>query len=203
MPTLGSGVSNPGDAEAFTLYDANSNLKSKTKRDGTTIINFTYDVLNRRTAKTFPATASANVSYAYDAAGRRITEATNGRSLGFAYDSDSNPHTLTWPDAASVTYAYDTADRFGQVSNSAFSVAAGYDALSRVNALTRPSSSSTIGYDAADRVTSLAHAFTPTTGNETWTLGFTSGGQLASAASSNSAWDWAPTVASSVATVPD
>jgi hypothetical protein len=76
-------------------------------------------------------------------------------------------------------------------------------ALSRVNALTRPSSSSTIGYDAADRVTSLAHAFTPTTGNETWTLGFTSGGQLASAASSNSAWDWAPTVASSVATVPD
>src|SRR5215469_9470007 len=42
MPTLGSGASNPNDAEAFTLYDANSNLKSKTKRDGTTVINFTY-----------------------------------------------------------------------------------------------------------------------------------------------------------------
>ena len=72
MPTLGSGVSNPSDAEAFTSYDANSNLLSKTKRDGTTIINFTYDVLNRRATKTFPATTAANVSYAYDAAGRPL-----------------------------------------------------------------------------------------------------------------------------------
>jgi hypothetical protein len=72
-----------------------------------------------------------------------------------------------------------------------------------VNALTRAASSSTLGYDPADRLTSLAHAFTPTSGNETWTLGFTAGGQIGSSASSNAAWDWAPTVASSVATVPD
>ena len=227
MPTLGSGVSDPSDAEAFTLYDANSNLKSKTKRDGTTIINFTYDVLNRRTAKTFPATTSANVSYAYDAAGRplnalfaniggtpgitwtydaagrRITEATNGRSLSFAYDNDSNPHTLTWPDAASVTFAYDTADRFGSVSNSAFSVGAGYDTLSRVNGLTRPSSSSTSVTIRPTAMTSLAHAFTPTTGNETWTYAFTPASQLATTTGTNSAWDWSASSASAVNTVAD
>ena len=78
-----------------------------------------------------------------------------------------------------MTFAYDAADRFSSVSNSAFSVAAGYDTLSRVHSLTRPSSSSTIGYDNADRLASLAHVFAPTTGNETWTLAFTAGGSSA------------------------
>ena len=29
--------------------------------------------------------------WTYDAAGRRITESTNGRALAFTYESDSNP----------------------------------------------------------------------------------------------------------------
>jgi YD repeat-containing protein len=44
MPTLGSGASNPNDAEAYT-YDANGNRLTLTKRDGTTVISFAYDAL--------------------------------------------------------------------------------------------------------------------------------------------------------------
>ena len=226
--TLGVGTSDPTDVEAYT-YDANNNRLTLNKRDGTTMITYGYDVLNRRTAKTFAAPWTAdNVAYAYDlagrplsalysnqsgtpgvvwtydAAGRRISEATNGQTLSFAYDSDSNPATLTWPDTASVTFAYDPADRFSSVSNSAFSVAAGYDTLSRVSALTRPSSTSAIGYDKADRMASLAHVFSPTTGNETWTQAYNAaGGQLAQANSSNAAWDWQAISGSAVATVPN
>ncbi|MGH7022819.1 MAG: RHS repeat-associated core domain-containing protein, partial [Caulobacteraceae bacterium] len=225
VTTLGAGTSDPNDAESYT-YDANNNRLTLTKRDGTTVITYAYDALNRRTAKTFasPWTAgnvsygydlagrplsalypnqsgSPGVAWTYDAAGRRITEATNGRSLAFTYDADSNPKTLTWPDALSVTFAYDPADRFSSVSNSAFSVVAGYDTLSRVNAITRASSSSTIGYDKADRMASLAHVFTPTTGNETWTLAFTAAGQLGQATSTNAAWDWQAMPASAVTTV--
>ncbi|HEY1561944.1 MAG TPA: RHS repeat-associated core domain-containing protein, partial [Caulobacteraceae bacterium] len=237
--TLGAGTSDPSDAEAYS-YDANNNRLTLTNRDGTTVIGYGYDVLNRRTAKTFASPWTADnvaygydlagrplsalyenqsgtpgVAWSYDAAGRRISEATNGQTLTFAYDSDSNPASLTWPDAASVTYAYDPAGRFGSVSNSAMSVSAGYDTMSRVNALTRPSSTSAIGGacpragqrpdpgDKADRMASLAHVFLPTTGNETWTQSYTAGGQLSQATSSNAAWDWQATAASAVATVPN
>lgn len=223
--TLGAGTSDPSDAEAYT-YDANNNRLTLTKRDGTTVITYGYDVLNRRTSKAFASPWTADnvaygydlagrptsalysnvggtpgVAWTYDSAGRRISEATNGQTLSFTYDSDSNPATLAWPDTASVTFAYDPADRFSSVSNSAFSVAAGYDTLSRVNGLTRPSSTSAVGYDKADRMASLAHVFTPTTGNESWTQGYTAGGQLGQTTSSNSAWDWQAASASAVATV--
>ncbi|HEY1561943.1 MAG TPA: RHS repeat-associated core domain-containing protein [Caulobacteraceae bacterium] len=222
--TLGAETSDPADVEAYS-YDANNNRLTLTKRDGITVITYGYDVLNRRTAKTFAAPWTADnvaygydlagrplsalysnqggtpgVAWTYDAAGRRISEATNGLTLGFTYDSDSNPASLTWPDTASVTFAYDPADRFGSVSNSAMSVAAGYDTLSRVNALTRPSSTSAVGYDKADRMASLAHVFSPTTGNETWTQGYTAGGQLAQATSSNGAWDWQAASKAAIAT---
>jgi RHS repeat-associated protein len=225
--TLGAGTSDPSDAEAYT-WDANNNRLTLTKRDGTTVIGYAYDALNRRTAKTFAApwtpdnvtygydlagrplsalynnqSGAPGVAWTYDAAGRRISEATNGQTLSFTYDADSNPATLAWPDSASVTFAYDPADRFSSVANSAMSVAVVYDTLSRVNALTRPSSSSAIAYDKADRMASLAHVFSPTTGNETWTQGYTAGGQLSQTTSSNTAWDWQAASHSAVATVPN
>ena len=234
LPTLGSGASNPSDMESYT-YDASSNRKSVTKRDGL-VISFDYDAINRMTYKLFkvsleaadvvyawdlagrPASAlfyqvtgTPGVTWAYDAAGRRIGEATSGfagagaLAMSFAYDNDSNPATTTWPDGGSVTWAYDPADRFSSVGNSAASVAAGYDTLSRVNAITRGSSVSTsaLGYDRADRPSSLAHVFTPTTGNESWGFTLTPASQLQSQTSTNSAWNWTPAATPAVATTPD
>jgi RHS repeat-associated protein len=226
MPAIGSGASNPADAESYA-YDANGNRVSLTKRDGTTVIGFAYDPLNRMAAKTFAA-AAANVAYAYDfagrptgavfatvsgtpgvtwtydAAGRRIGEATNGRSLAFTYDGNGNPATMTWPDGLSVTYAFDTANRFSSVGSAAATVTASYDSLSRLNALSRTGgANSAIGYDAADRMASLAHSFVGGTGNQGWGFGFTAAGQLATASSSNGAWDWSQGAAAAVATVAD
>jgi RHS repeat-associated protein len=216
MPTLGSNASNPNDAESYS-YDANGNRLTLTKRDGTTTIAFTYDTLNRMSAKSFAATATnvmyaydlagrplaslyaqavgnPGVNWAYDAAGRRIGETTYGRALAFAYDSDGNPSGVTWPDAVSVPFAYDAADRFSSAGTAATAmVTAGYDSLSRVNALTRQGGANTsVGYDAADRMASLAHSFTNSSNNESWTFGYTPVGQLASEAGTNSAWDWNP-----------
>ena len=227
MPTLGSNASNPNDAEAYT-YDANGNRLTLTKRDLTTTITFSYDTLNRMVAKSFPATLAMNVAYyydlagrplgslfatqsgtpgvdwAYDAAGRRILEGTNGRNLAFAYDADSNPATMTWPDSLAITYAFDAADRFSSVGSTPATVTAGYDSLSRLNALTRTGgANSTVGYDAADRMASLAHTFSPTTGNQTWSYGYTPVSQLQSETGSNSAWDWSPTASAAVNTVAD
>ena len=164
-----------------------------------------YDLAGRPTSALFSlVSGTPGVTWTYDAAGRRITEATNGRALSFTYDADSNPATLTWPDGLSVTYAFDTANRFSSVGSSSATVTAGYDSLSRISVLTRTGGgSSAIGYDNADRMTSLAHAFTPATGNQTWGFSFTPASQLTTMTSANSAWDWSATSAAAVNTVAD
>jgi RHS repeat-associated protein len=84
-------------------------------------------------------------------------------------------------------------------------VTAGYDGLSRMDALGRASGASTsaIGYDNADRMTTLSHVFTPTTGNEIWGFTFTPASQLATANSTNAAWNWTAASAAAVNTVAD
>ena len=169
-PTLGAGTSNPSDVETYA-YDAADNRTSLTKRDGTTTIAFAYDALDRQSAKTFPATTAANVSYgydlagrrtsalyanvagtpgvtwSYDAAGREIGEATNGRTLAFGYDAASNPASLTWPDAQGVTYAFDPANRFTHVGNAAVGIDFGYDGLGRMSGIDRgATTASTLSY---------------------------------------------------------
>jgi YD repeat-containing protein len=145
------------------------------------------------------------VTWTYDAAGRRISEATNGRTLGFTYDAASNPATLTWPDGLSITHGFDPANRLTSVGSTPATVTAGYDGLSRLNTLSRAAgaSTSTIGYDNADRMNALAHVFTPTTGNQTWGFGFTPASQLATTTSTNTAWNWTAATAAAVNTVAD
>ena len=161
-----------------------------------------YDLAGRPLSALYDMVAGApGVTWAFDAAGRRIQEATNGLAMSFTWDKAGNPRTTTWPDSRGVTFVYDGANRFVSVGNIGGTVSAGYDTLSRVNELTRPSSSTTIGHDNADRINSLAHTFT--TGAETWTFAFTGAGQLTSAASTNAAWDWQPAPAAAVATAPN
>jgi RHS repeat-associated protein len=164
-----------------------------------------YDLAGRPMASLFAqVSGTPGVSWSYDAAGRRIREGTNGRNLAFAYDADSNPATLTWPDSLAITYAFDAADRFSSVGSTPATVTAGYDSLSRINVLTRTGGvNSTIGYDTADRMASLAHAFSPTSGNQSWSYGYTPVSQLQTETGSNSAWDWSPTASAAVNTVAD
>ena len=153
--TRGAGTSDPANAEA--AYDTNGNRLTLTKRDGTTVIGFADDVLNRPTAKTF---------------------------------------------------AFDSAGQFANVADVAndVKVALGYDSLGRSTSLSRrPAAVSTTtisagGYDAADRMLNLTHAFAPTTANVAYTFGYTPASQVASAATTNPAYDCAGASAQTINT---
>jgi RHS repeat-associated protein len=161
MPTAGAHMPNPSDADTVTSYDGDGNPLSVTARDGT-ILNFTYDVLNRRTAKLFPSgvndvyytyyldgrmksalfgTASGpgtlGVAYTYDTAGRLLTENTNGRTLTYAHDSNGNLTRMTWPDAAFVAYTYDPLNRALQVQENGATSGPGLLAVYAYDALSR------------------------------------------------------------------
>ena len=79
------GQVNTADYEEYT-YDLAGNRTSLRKRDGQ-LIGYSYDALNRVTAKTWPNT-SLNVAYTYDARGLQTAAAyPNGLGTSAGYDS--------------------------------------------------------------------------------------------------------------------
>ena len=58
--TLAAGTSDTSDKVVFS-YDANGNRTSVTKRDGTSVITFCYDALNREIQK-YPRTSGGGVA---------------------------------------------------------------------------------------------------------------------------------------------
>jgi YD repeat-containing protein len=118
---------------------------------------YAYYLAGRPTSALYPDQSGApGVTWAYDAAGRRIGETTNSRALAFTYDSDDNPATMTWPDGVQMTYGFDAADRFASVGAGGASVSAGYDSRSRMTSVVRGGVSTTVGYDNADRAKARA-----------------------------------------------
>lgn len=132
------GQTSATDFEKYT-YDPNGNRTQLRKRDGSSIT-YTYDGLNRITAKDLPGSA-ADVSYSYDlrglqltaqfsATGAGITNAFDGfgrllsstttmggltRSIYSAYDRNGNRTRVTHPDGTYFDYAYDGRDRLAQI----------------------------------------------------------------------------------------
>jgi len=89
-----AGAISPTDREIYT-YDANGNRTSLTKRDGS-VINYTYDALNRLTKKDLPntrpelhSTHRRDVYYAYDLRGLQTHARFNshtGGGIAYTYD---------------------------------------------------------------------------------------------------------------------
>ncbi|HYC97037.1 RHS repeat-associated core domain-containing protein [Brevundimonas sp.] len=133
--TLGAQGSSSTDYEAYG-YDANANLTSRRLRSNDTIT-YTYDALNRETAKTVPGSGTANdvfstydnlgrrlsarhdstsstnaVIWTWDALGRPLTESTYGRTLTSTYDLAGRRTSLTWPSSVlQAKYDWDLANR--------------------------------------------------------------------------------------------
>jgi YD repeat-containing protein len=87
VPALNAALSSTTDYESVT-YDANSNITQRRLRDGQ-LHNFTYDALNRMTAKDVPniAYGELDTTYTYDLFGRQKTIANiSGQTLASAYD---------------------------------------------------------------------------------------------------------------------
>jgi len=164
-------------------YDANGNRTSLTKRDGT-IINYSYDNLNRVSLKHFPSNSAADVYYAYDlrnlqlsalfgsATGQGVATAYDGfgqvsstsvnlasvtRSLSYQYDANSNRTHITHPDGSYFVYSYDGLDRMnGITENGAATLATVvYDNKGRRSTLTRGGGVATSSY-GYDAVSRLA-----------------------------------------------
>ncbi len=154
--TPGQNSSSGSDFEELG-YDATSNIVSKRLRDGRTLI-LTVDALNRVTNKAVPdgcapiqigacapASATRDVAYAYDLAGRltsamfagtsegvsatydalgRMKSATTtmggaSRTLDYQYDIAGKRTRVTHPDGVAFAYEYDPLSRMKEVRNGA------------------------------------------------------------------------------------
>lgn len=104
----GNGSSSSTDYE-LVGYDTVSNLVvSRQLRDGNSIA-YTYDHLNRLTAKNLPG-SEPDVSYTYDLLGRMTGASQTGNALTFGYDALSRNTSQGGP-LGTVSYQYDAANR--------------------------------------------------------------------------------------------
>ena len=105
--TKGAGTSNTSDYEQLS-YDANGNVTSRRLRDANSIA-FTYDALNRVTAKDLSG-SEPDVAYAYDLIGRMTSAATSSQTYSFTYDALARNLTQVGPNGT-LTSAWDIAGR--------------------------------------------------------------------------------------------
>ncbi|MDG5488824.1 RHS repeat-associated core domain-containing protein [Sphingomonas sp. BGYR3] len=131
------GQVNAADYEEYG-YDANGNRTSLRKRDSRTIA-YTYDALNRVTAKTYPNGGARAVYYSYDLRGLQTAARFDGpsggdavlsgwdgfgrpttsttamggtsRTLTYSHDANGNRIRVTHPDGQFLNYHYDGSDR--------------------------------------------------------------------------------------------
>lgn len=131
------GQVNAADYEEYG-YDANGNRTSLRKRDSRTIA-YTYDALNRVTAKTYPNGGARAVYYSYDLRGLQTAARFDGplggdavlsgwdgfgrpttsttamggtsRTLTYHHDASGNRIRMAYPDGQFLNYHYDGSDR--------------------------------------------------------------------------------------------
>jgi RHS repeat-associated protein len=92
-----------GHAQRMT-YDVDRRLTSRRADDGSQVT-FTYDAAGRRTSMT---DATGTTHYSYDGSGRLLTVTDpDGEVTAAAYDAAGQRSSLTYPGGLQVTYSYD------------------------------------------------------------------------------------------------
>jgi RHS repeat-associated protein len=160
-----AGTVSTSDFEQYG-YDANGNRTQLKKRDGQ-IISYSYDALNRVTAKTLPVAAQSvaytydlrglqrtamfssglGISNSFDGAGRLVTSVNDtggtSRQLSYEYDANGNRTKVTHPDTTFFVYEYDGVNRAIRILENGVTASSGvlaqlaYDNLERRASLTR------------------------------------------------------------------
>ncbi|MCK6630236.1 MAG: DUF6531 domain-containing protein, partial [Anaerolineae bacterium] len=163
-------------------YDGAGNLR-QIVNPKSQIINYQYDLVNRLTYIDYP-NPDADVTFGYDALGRRTSmsdgvgnsvyiyddldrligltqPAVGGPSaaVGYGYDARGNRTRLTYPDGKTVVYGYDNADRITTISPDWDTGSYNYQYLNhRLITTTNPAGvATTYNYDTANRLTGLTH----------------------------------------------
>ncbi|MBI4850605.1 MAG: RHS repeat-associated core domain-containing protein [Acidobacteria bacterium] len=162
-------------------YDSEGNITSQIDRLNRTTTT-TYDILDRPLIIQY---TDANVSWQYDAAGRKIrvddtqfggtfiawtydnanrllSETTNRGTVSYTYDQANERISMTVLDRPPVNYTYDSAKRLSTISQNLGqnleTFTFNYDILSRRMQLQRPNGvNTTYEYDQEDRLTKLKY----------------------------------------------
>jgi RHS repeat-associated protein len=153
-------TTDPGNHTTTFAYDLAGNLVAKgdpgvsactATSSAAGCTTYAYDAENRRTGISYHDTATADVSFAYDANGRRVTmsdgtgestwqydslgrvtryTAGSGARVGYGYDASSNVTSIEYPDGAGmVARQFDSAGRMKSVSDwSGHTTSFAYDA---------------------------------------------------------------------------
>ena len=184
--TKGAGTSSTTDYTQLT-YDLNGNLTSRRLRgyssDSSMHIDYSYDYLNRLTAKDLPG-SEPDVTYSYDLLGRMTGASQTGNALTFSFDalgrntSQGGPFgtvsyqydlagrrtRMTWPDSFYIDYDYAVTGEVTAIRENGATSGVGvlatyaYDNLGRRTMLTRGNGTvTTYGFDDVSRLISLAH----------------------------------------------
>ncbi len=195
-------ASSTTDFEEYS-YDAYGDVVQQRRRDGQ-LFNITYDALRRMTSVDAPGSA-ADLSYAYDNAGR-VTSASNGAQtltygwnalgrqvsaggplgvVGYSYDSAGRRTRMTWPDGFFVDYDYDLAGGLTAIRENGATSGAGvlatfaYDDLGRRISLTRPGGVTTsYAFDGASRLSSLGIDFAGAAYDQTYSFAYNAAAQV-------------------------
>ncbi len=217
--TKGSGTSSTTDYEEL-IYDAGSNVTSRRLRgyasDSSQHIDYSYDYLNRLTAKDLPG-SEPDVTYSYDLLSRLTGASQSGNALTFGYDalsrntSQGGPQgtvsyqydaagrrtRITWPDSFYVGYDYLVTGEVTALRENGAGSGIGvlatyaYDDLGRRTSLTRGNGTVTsYGVDNVSRLTSLGQDLASTGFDVTTTFGYNPASQIATQNRTNDAYAW-------------
>jgi RHS repeat-associated protein len=170
-------VVDPLGRETTHAVDAASLITGVTDPLGRTTT-YDYDAADRLTGIDYSSADTPDVTFAYDADGRRtrmtdgtgtstyeydtldrLTSVTNGagRTVDYAYDLADQRTGLTYPNGETVTSAYDDAGRLRSVTDwLGHTTEIDYDADSNQTATRFPVGADTYGHDAAGRIAETA-----------------------------------------------
>ncbi|HVV75238.1 MAG TPA: RHS repeat-associated core domain-containing protein [Mycobacteriales bacterium] len=191
----------PGGATTTSSYDAAGRLTATTNPRGQTT-SYDYDAAGEPTAVDYSAADTPDVSYGYDADGRRksmtdgtgttsyrydslgrLTASTDGAGLavGYGYDLAGNETSVTYPNGHTVSYGYDidgdtrsASDWLGHTTTFGYDPDANLTTENLPNGITQTST-----FDNADQLTAMTAA-DGSTGVDSFTYGRDPNGQVTS-----------------------
>jgi YD repeat-containing protein len=158
-------VDREGVTTTFT-YDPLGRLQHKDYSDGTPSVTYTYDESGAIGRLTSAANSSDTLRWTYDFAGQIRSEQStkNAAIVSYAYDAAGNRVSVSLDGQLQVSYGYDDASRLTSIACGSSVFEFGYDDDNRRSSMTYPNGVTTsYTYDDLSRLTNLTAVHNGTT----------------------------------------
>lgn len=191
------------------LYDALKQLTLKTVPaavggEPAYAVYYGYDVRGAQLYARFGGPSGAGITNGYDGFGR-LRSTTNtlltnvSGNVSFLYDAGGRRTRLSFPDGTLFTYVYDAAGRLIRICENIITCTTdaavetfSYDSHGRRAGALLTGAATIYDYDLISRLSSLTHNLTGTVADQTFTLGYNPASQIVTRNSSNVAYATAP-----------